>query len=453
MFRYLTGIKPVQFVEILPLKASQEDSHGEFFYDKEFPEDDNIVERLAKHIEILAIIGNTNHRHRNFRKTQDMPASWKMLPGTENDITRVNQYEFSFYPKQPLTISKFDQLRKKITEIAKKCHPNLHLLLSSFPVEIENKLLNCVIYVECSDKPILTTMFKKHMQDKKYSYSKPFFPLSEVKKILSECNIRSECTFEFLTAGGTLVNVAVEICRDHLMGRAQESILRKLSHIESGEFKTSFSPWITHVITSNTVKIKDHFMLSDKVTKVDPIHARIVDKDKFLTYAEAPSIFIPYPKAIGTTKISAKFGNAIMVSSPPFGKDYTLYASREYSVGRFTNTLILKKLDAMLEPQRFVKLEDQYTKAISVYLRTKTRDQSRHESIQRISTLFKKLHENKTIGCVDTMLDRFLKEAENEQAKHSARFFKRQAESEYAELLKNNVIAFIKTENLTYLKC
>ena len=161
----------------------------------------------------------------------------------ENNITRVCLYEYSLFSQAPLSITDFNKLREKIQIIAEKCHQNLHLVLSSIAVELEDKLLNCVIYVECGEKPILTTIAKHHTKsDKGYSYGLSYMSL-ENQELLGKYNISTETTFDFLTAGGIHVNVAVEICRDHIHGEAQTSILRRLSQVEKKEAKKTFFPF------------------------------------------------------------------------------------------------------------------------------------------------------------------------------------------------------------------
>ncbi|MBV8802018.1 MAG: hypothetical protein JO131_03450, partial [Gammaproteobacteria bacterium] len=112
MFSQQKNISPVNIVEILPIKTSQKDSHGEF--DSTDDKKNNIVERLANHIEILATIGNLNHRHRNFYKSKNSIALWEIETKKENNITRVCSYEYSLFTKVPLTIAEFNELRNKI---------------------------------------------------------------------------------------------------------------------------------------------------------------------------------------------------------------------------------------------------------------------------------------------------------------------------------------------------
>ena len=450
MFTLYQNETPVNIVEILPIKTSQKDSHGEFGITDD--KKDDIVERLANHIEILATIGNLNHRHRNFCKSKNSITPWEIETKKENNITRVCLYEYSLFTRVPLGISDFNELRNKIKIIGEKCHSNLHLVLSSFAVELENELLNCVIYVECGKNPILTTIAKHHTNsDKEYSYGRSYLSLKK-QDLLEKHQILTEPTFDFLTVGGIHVNVAVEICRDHIHGEAEASILRKLTQLEKEESKKLFSPLVTHVITSNSVPLKISRMLADRVTHVDPLLSNVSHKERFLTstFTHAQSVSVTYPMVLLGARIATPFKNSVRISSPPFGKEYSLYTSAEYTVGTFTNTAILKKINTMLEPERLITLEKQFSHEIKGYL-TKKRNKSRYESIDYINSLFQSLktEENKTIDRVSIMLGCFLDEAIKEQAKHSSQFFKKQSHSQFALLLMNIVYVFNHTENIS----
>ncbi|MBV8801831.1 MAG: hypothetical protein JO131_02485, partial [Gammaproteobacteria bacterium] len=277
-----------------------------------------------------------------------------------------------------------------------------------------------------------------------------YFSLTK-QDLLIKYNIRTESTFDFLTAGGVQVNAAIEICRDHVHGQAQASILRKLTQLEKGESKKTFSPLITHVVTSNSVILKASHMLADRVTHVDPLQSSVYHKESFLTlkFSNAQSISATYPTALFGARIATPFTNSIRVSSPPFGKEYSLFTSEEYSIGKFTNEAVLKKINAMQEPERLANLEKQFAHEIKGYL-TKKRNKSRYESIDYINSLFQslKVEENKTIDRVSIMLGCLLDEAIKEQAKHSSTFFKKRPDSQFAALLVNMVKTFSKKEEI-----
>lgn len=454
MFTQQNDTQPVNIVEILPVKASQKDSHGEFDVIDQSDKKDNIVNRLTNHIEILATIGNLNHQHRNFSKIKDSITPWKMETKNENNITRVCLYEYSLFSQKPLDISEFTELRKQIKTIAEKCHQNLHLVLSSFAVELDNKILNCVIYVECGKEPILTTMAKHHTHsDKEYSYGKSYFSLTN-QDLLTKYNISTESTFDFQTAGGIQVNAAIEICRDHIHGQAQASILRRLTQLEKGESKKAFSPLVTHILTSNSVPLETSHMLTDQITYVDPMQCSVYHKNSLLTLKFSDAQLVPafYPAVLLGARITTSFKKSIKVSSPPFGKEYFLFTSAEYTVGKFTNEIILKKIDdiRLREPERLIMLEKQFSHAIKNYLTIK-RNKSRRESIDYINCFFQslKINENKTIERVSIMLGCLLDEAMKEQAKHSAQFFQKRPDSQFARLMVDIVKTFKKTEEIS----
>jgi hypothetical protein len=129
---------------------------------------DSLLTRMSSHIETLA-------KHAMAGKDNKDP----------HHITRVILNEFSLYPHRdrgPLSLAEFNSLREKINEIAQRYPQNLHLLLASIPVKInQNEVVNLVMYVQCGEHPIIHTSTKARP-----SHVDPVYPNTQNRHYSSE---------------------------------------------------------------------------------------------------------------------------------------------------------------------------------------------------------------------------------------------------------------------------
>ncbi len=133
-----------------------------------------ILERMIQHIKNMAEIAIKHHIADNFKMVDNQAV---MRPEAENNITRLIFTEFSFYPsteRGPLTELEFKELMEQLVEFAKTLPPNLHLVLSSFPVvEAKGNVHNVASYIQCNGKsadPIITNFAKAVPSDEDVVY-------------------------------------------------------------------------------------------------------------------------------------------------------------------------------------------------------------------------------------------------------------------------------------------
>ncbi len=120
----------------------------------------DLIARIGDHIEFLAEMANKEHENDHLQK--NLQNEFVPKPGHEIDVSRFGMPEFSLYPKdRPITLEEYRTLLERIKKIAGSCHDNLHLVLSSVPVEWpDKKVYNLSVYVQCGKDPILTPFAK-----------------------------------------------------------------------------------------------------------------------------------------------------------------------------------------------------------------------------------------------------------------------------------------------------
>ncbi len=87
-------------------------------------------------------------------------------PDCLNKITRLSLHEYSFFTREPLKMQEFKILLGATQGITEKLLNNVHLLLSSFAVKMEDQIiLNVSIYVQGGDDPKLEVFCKGNEAD------------------------------------------------------------------------------------------------------------------------------------------------------------------------------------------------------------------------------------------------------------------------------------------------
>ncbi len=146
---------------VVQKKDSPYHAKGEFYLkDNNSESGKEVINRMYGYIQLMVDKAKAIHLKNNFSAPGFEP-----LIERKNDITRIAFHEFNFYPSQqrdPFSEEDFDILIQKITNLAKNCPINLHILLASFPVknETNRKLENRVCYVECGNQPKVSVVKK-----------------------------------------------------------------------------------------------------------------------------------------------------------------------------------------------------------------------------------------------------------------------------------------------------
>lgn len=244
-----------------------------------------VIDRLFTYASSLITDAAEQHKANNF-------ANGKIIPGKENNITRLVTNEFFFYTKQPLSILEFQALQQKLYDLAKTQPENLHLILGSFAVRVGDKVMNVVAQVECGPEPQLNLIVKNYPSsiDPIYHARKPngsVVPLLNVDigrgDNISAFKINvggKDRQFSFnnvlrsKTAGGAQFISCVDICLDHAHGAARKRLNQELD-IAIQSPSTSREPLPTlcsHVVVSNWINLeKDHCL--GPVTHADPVRS------------------------------------------------------------------------------------------------------------------------------------------------------------------------------------
>ncbi len=186
-----------------------------------------VLERMTQHIKNMAEIATKHHIADNCMMVGDKVV---MRPEAENNITRLSFSEFSFYPsteKGPLTKLEFNELMNKLLDYAKILPPNLHLVLSSFPVvDAEGNVHNVASYIQChggSAEPTITNFAKAVPSDEDIVYpgtKNPYFTqgyrtndfTNKLKRQVNKLVKQLEKVEDFQTSVIDLINITLSHC-------------------------------------------------------------------------------------------------------------------------------------------------------------------------------------------------------------------------------------------------
>lgn len=275
--------------------------------------DDSIINRMLNQIKILSETAKTKHLKTNFDN------KGKMLPDKKNDITRLLTPEFSFYPAEkqgPLTIASFNKLLVAIQKHLADYPPNLHLLLSSFPVADNNgNFYNVAVHIQCGSPPKFTLIPKINLSPIDFVYpNKKFqgmsaFPVDIANAIGKDIlSLTCDRTVSSITEGGAHFTTVMDICLDLRKHEGKNALRRRFSlEMETGKI-TLFSKKVSHVVTSATINAEATDALTplieqaDAASNVAGIHA-VVNQTKLVEQKFQPT-------TVDTFKQKLPFGPA-----------------------------------------------------------------------------------------------------------------------------------------------
>lgn len=256
-------------------------------------------DRLFRHIAVLADTINQQHLawHGDFRGL--------LRPEYRYHITRLCTSEFSFYTRRPLSIESFKKLVLRIELKAKALSENLHLSLSTFAVQLGNKLLNVSLYVECGATPYIHAFskgvasdvdlqypglsFDRQFDDNNIGCGVPFTAIDRVVSLGEKCIISNASVFE-ISVGDSKFTQCVDVCIDHT-NQNSLVILKKNLFDETPEY---ISRLVNQIVTSASIELEDDATVagsSNSITHVDQWFS--VNKEYFLRGADISRIQKP----------------------------------------------------------------------------------------------------------------------------------------------------------------
>lgn len=248
----------------------------------------SLIQRMADHIRHLSNDVKEIHLRDNFTKKDGEMA---IKPDKVNTITRATLQEFHFYPIKengPLTQDDFYNLIGKVEEIASKLPENLHMILASMPVmDSKRQVHNMVIYMQCGDRPVISSFAKampSHLDIKYPDTCSPYFrsvntylvldfPFAGMPEAGGEGVVYGG-NITFTTLGGVTSSSVIDICLDHMhaVGKFKfMEAMNKKSHPSLFFIPTTAS----HIVTSNTMNIHYENTVVSRVVQSDPDNALI----------------------------------------------------------------------------------------------------------------------------------------------------------------------------------
>lgn len=256
-------------------------NEGEFsqIHDKSYSSE--VVFRLLNHIKFLA----------DYVEKEPTP------PTAGEVIKRLTLNEFSLYTKgKPLTLDQYKTFIAGVNDIAKSHSPNIHLVIATLPVLwLDNTVHNAALYVQSPKKvgsaPTLHHFDKKIPSpiDKKYvnKFNKSLLlyrealvtrdyydtPLSP-NKILKDTPVKLNDPNQYCgaikieTQSGESFISTVEICIEHSDRLGIEDVNKLIEQLKNHSL--SIPEKATHVVTSNSVKIKEDHLSASQIIHADP---------------------------------------------------------------------------------------------------------------------------------------------------------------------------------------
>lgn len=240
------------------------------------------AERLNDHIHSLFTLANEDHRANYCQKEKD--GTFHIKEGKENSITRLTMNEFSLYTENPLSTHDFNQLLIKIEKMAHELGPNVHVLLSSFAVKVnDEKIVNMSIFIEGGAEPSMHCFAKNtaSMVDIDYKQQEQLFSQQEcgvrgthhadVSADEGGLLINTGSVFEVTTAGGATYTQAVDVCLDHALGHSKALIERKILADASPD--ELIPEQIEQCVTSNWIDLHSKSTIASVVLHADPVRS------------------------------------------------------------------------------------------------------------------------------------------------------------------------------------
>ncbi len=242
----------------------------------------------------------------DIHRTQNCDANGDLKPESVNNIVRLITNEFMFYTKAPLTIDEFIILQQGIADLAAAQPENLHLVLGSFAVRMEekpnhNKVMNVVPHIECGPEPKinfivknfpseLDPIYKEQQKDRTVvldnlgiNVDQELLGTEGVKDKLAERPVKingNKIPFSFnnvltcKTAGNERFLSCVDICFDHANAAAKNRFEHKLTtavkNAERGKETEPLPELCSHILVANSNSVLPSKKLTEVITHVDP---------------------------------------------------------------------------------------------------------------------------------------------------------------------------------------
>ncbi|CDZ79192.1 hypothetical protein BN59_03510 [Legionella massiliensis] len=345
---------PITIRDLIVYPDDAQYSFGESNYTSEHESSADSVNRLTDHIKSLATIANLYHQQAYCEATDG--SNYQLKAEYANTITRMSLCEFSLYAKKPLSLDEFSQIVENLSGIARNCHDNVHLLLSSFSVlDKHGKLLNVSIYLQGGENAKVDTVSKGTASaiDVDYQHTAKFSQQTEAE-ISSKVSsfvaspkatadvIPSNSILEIKTKGGAKYTQAIDVCYDH----ANHHSRRLLQSVFNAEVETTqFIPeQADHLVTANSVDIYESAKICPYALHVDPRPLLAHDPknvgsrtDMQLRLSETVLAGVKEEK-YGSMKLTQVPGR-LLVKNPPFGASYTVKILQERKLGGYVDSL------------------------------------------------------------------------------------------------------------------
>jgi len=261
-------------------------------------------------------------------------------------VTRLLFHEAAFYTPSPLTKKDFDKLLTAIERMASSLPENLYLLLSSFPVAInENHYVNQVVHVQCGAVPKLTIFTKITPSgfDPLFPNMKCIHYSSEKRKPVQDDLAMSvlpdnentpvidySCTLKCQTSGGAEFFSVIEICKDHFFKEGYKSLNKQIDLMTEPRANELIPRQLLHTITSNWIDFVDDSMLTNKIVRADPIkgydfgnHIPLVSLSAAFR-AKVLQTSLEYQEVYKKMNLIMD-SEVISIVNPPFGPPLTLF--------------------------------------------------------------------------------------------------------------------------------
>lgn len=321
------------------------------------------LERLCDHIELLANTANTYHQKYYCEKNEHNEIISKA--DCKNKITRLALNEFSLYTSEPMSIADFKLLIEAIQKIAETKHNNVHLLLSSLSVKVDNQILNMSLYVQCGDDPKIDSFCKSSVSSIDVTYKnttnfsqrahldKPLYISKKFLKTPPEyvaqqngLTISNNTLLQIKTEGGAEYTQAIDVCLDHAARHSKQLIEHEANNTISNVF---IPEQIDHLVTSDTINLIEDAKISESIVQIDPDfsrNAKHMKNDRVESTDLQNFKMHKYPQ----TSVE-KRSNGFIVKNPSFGSDCLIIAQDERKLSKFSDHLepIIKQRNQKVE--------------------------------------------------------------------------------------------------------
>lgn len=346
--------QPITIRDVLIRYSSSRQSKGEFSIDVSEGAENNALSRLQKHLEYLARYTCSIHQQTS--------------EGEKNHITRLLMNEFGLFTKKPLSMKAFVTLCLHIQTVAKSLASNVHLMLSSLAVQLEDgKVLNTVLYVECGTDSHLHTIVKRLDSFNDCAYEEASFvqidrhndlgPDYSIADILANPKaftaseqgvvVSNNSLLRLSTSGGAEFILGIDICIDHVHANSKRLLMKGLGQQDALGLIPS---QVSHVVTSNTISIKSGNALTDTVAHIDP-RQDYFQKSDFNYQALLDELQHINISSVDETPVIEAGDGSLKITNLPFGSDIYLEVGEAYSLGGLTEE-ITKELKTASEPNQ-----------------------------------------------------------------------------------------------------